>query len=55
MVHVCTRILNTLQFSRLNECNVSLVAIYADLVMQRLSSEATISPDTMMRYVVSHM
>ena len=46
------RILETLRFSRLNERNVSLVAICAViLVMQRLSSEATTCPDTMMRQV----
>ena len=39
--------LETLRFSRLNERNVSLVAICAViLVMQRLSSSATIWPDT---------
>ena len=45
-------LIETLRFLRLNERNFSLVAIGAViLVMQRLSSEATTYPDTMMRKV----
>ena len=44
--------IETSRFLRLNERNVDLVAICAViLVMQKLSSEATTCPDTMMRHV----
>ena len=56
IVMLCTKsnTVETLRFSRLNERNVNLVAFH-HLGMQRLSSKATICPDTMMRQVHQRM